>query len=162
MRWVPAAAEQPPALRTLLSALDALVLQLLQEPDVAEELGSLSLQRAEAQLTVYPGGGSRYVRHTDDAKAKVRVLTCIMYAGNAGWQESAGGKLRIYLGEARASPAPASRASTWTATRQRTEEVAPVDNRLVVFWSDARVPHEVLATHQPRYAVSVWYHDVTV
>lgn len=170
MRWVPAAAEQPPALRAVVGALDELLLQLVREPDVAAELADLPLMRAEAQLTVYPGGGAKYVRHTDDARSRVRVLTCIVYAGNAGWREPAGGQLRLHLGEGDAAPsklaslpawAQPTRAAqpSWTRTRRRTEDVAPLDNRLVVFWSDARVPHEVLAAHAPRYAVSVWYHD---
>ena len=31
--------------------------------------------------------------------------------------------------------------------------------RVVLFWSDKRVPHEVLPAHAHRYAVTVWYFD---
>lgn len=82
MSWVPVAAEQPPALRTVVAAVDQLILRLVREADVAEELSAVPLMRAEAQLTCYPGGGSRYMRHTDDAKSKARVLTCIFCASS--------------------------------------------------------------------------------
>ena len=36
-------------------------------------------------------------------------------------------------------------------------DVAPLGGRLVLFKSDARVPHEVLAAKAPRYAVTLWY-----
>lgn len=35
--------------------------------------------------------------------------------------------------------------------------VVGVLHRLVVFFSDTRVPHEVLPTIAPRYAVTTWY-----
>ena len=41
----------------------------------------------------------------------------------------------------------------------RLTDVAPLGGRLVLFKSDARVPHEVLAAHAPRYAVTLWYFD---
>jgi hypothetical protein len=38
-------------------------------------------------------------------------------------------------------------------------DVEPLHNRLVVFWSDNRVPHEVKPAHAERFAISVWYGD---
>lgn len=146
MAWIPAlAAQQPPALRTLLRHLDQLVLALARQPQLAEDLRDVPLMRGEAQCTVYPGGGSAYVRHTDDARQRVRKLTAILYA-NPDWSAQAGGELRLHLRR------PADRAPC-------AKDVAPLHNRLVLFWSDARVPHEVLPSHALRYAVSVWYHD---
>ena len=56
--------------------------------------------------------------------ATVRVLTLIVYANDA-WEEGHGGCLRLHLaGGAR--------------------DVAPRGGRCVVFFSDSRVPHEVL------------------
>ena len=145
MSWVPAVGAQPPALRTLLTALDRLLLFLVQRPEVAEDLGGVPLMRAEAQCTVYPGSGSRYVRHTDDCRQVLRKLTCIFYA-NPKWTPAAGGALRVYL------PQP-------DGLEERVVDVPPLDNRLIIFYSDSRVPHEVLPAHENRYAVSVWYHD---
>ena len=145
MAWLPAAAElQPAQIGQLLHALDRLMLALCEMPQLSEDLGGVALLRGEAQCTVYPGGGSRYIRHTDDARKQVRKLTAILYA-NPGWSAEAGGELRLHLRR----PDGHSFA----------KDVAPLDNRLVVFWSDARVPHEVLPSHALRYAVSVWYHD---
>ena len=38
------------------------------------------------------------------------------------------------------------------------KDLAPLHNRLLVFWSDSRVPHEVLVSNSDRYALSFWYH----
>lgn len=37
--------------------------------------------------------------------------------------------------------------------------IAPLGGRVVLFWSDYRVPHEVLQTWAPRYTVTLWYYD---
>jgi hypoxia-inducible factor (prolyl hydroxylase) len=39
----------------------------------------------------------------------------------------------------------------------RLTDVAPLGGRLVLFKSNARVPHEVLAAVAPRYAITLWY-----
>jgi hypothetical protein len=41
-------------------------------------------------------------------------------------------------------------------TVEEVVDVEPLANRLLVFWSDGRVPHEVLAAHSLRYAATVW------
>jgi hypothetical protein len=41
----------------------------------------------------------------------------------------------------------------------RLTDVAPLGGRLVLFKSNARVPHEVLAARAPRYAMTLWYFD---
>lgn len=141
MCWLPVSPEQT-VLRQLLGALENLLLALVGRSECVDELGSkVPLMRGEAQCTCYPGGGARYVKHTDDARTRRRKLTCIYYAQDPRWVESHGGQLRLY---------PLNRP---------VKDVAPLYNRLVIFWSDSRVPHEVLPTHEPRYAVSVWYHD---
>ena len=38
-------------------------------------------------------------------------------------------------------------------------DVEPVLDRVVMFWSDFRVPHEVLASKSDRYACTIWYFD---
>jgi len=140
MRWLPARGEQPAALRVALRALDALILGLMLHADLG--LGSAALQRHEIQATCYPRGG-RYVRHVDETGASaesVRHLTCILYA-NPGWQPADGGELRLHL------PTGAV-------------DIAPLDDRLLVFFSDARCPHEVLESAKERFAVSIWYHEL--
>jgi hypothetical protein len=50
--------------------------------------------------------------------------------------------------------------SQLTSTRDVViSDVQPLSGRLVLFWSDKRVPHEVLPTHTDRYCVTVWFFD---
>ena len=37
--------------------------------------------------------------------------------------------------------------------------VEPLTDRLVLFYADYRVPHEVLAAHSDRLAITLWYFD---
>ena len=136
MRWLPARGEQPEALRVALRSLDALVFGLMHD----ETLGlGTELQRHELQATNYPKGG-KYVRHVDETGASaesIRKLTCILYA-NPGWQQGDGGELRLHLSAGAV-------------------DIEPRDNRLLIFFSDSRCPHEVLESAAARFAVSVWY-----
>jgi hypoxia-inducible factor (prolyl hydroxylase) len=145
------------ALQPALAAIDAVVQGLQRSPRLAEEWSRPDgcpvppLRREEMQVTCYPGDGARYVRHIDNNapvspahRRTGRRVTCILYA-NPCWEPSHGGELRIYQHE-----------DTPESTRV---DVAPLSNRLCLFWSDARVPHEVLPTHEERYALSVWYED---
>ena len=59
---------------------------------------------------------------------------------NQEWDEVDGGCLRLHLAS-----------GEW--------DVAPTAGKLVIFFSDARVPHEVLPTFRDRYAITVWYSD---
>ena len=36
-------------------------------------------------------------------------------------------------------------------------EIEPVGDRLLLFFSDTRCPHEVMPTYEYRYAVTTWY-----
>ena len=83
----------------------------------------------------------RYLAHYDNPNRNGRVLTCILYL-NPDWEEACGGALRLYCGG-------------------RAVEIAPLLDRLVVFWSDTRCPHEVLPAHATRYAITVWYYGRT-
>ena len=37
--------------------------------------------------------------------------------------------------------------------------VAPIGNRLLLFYADVRVPHEVLPAYADRLAITLWYYD---
>jgi len=142
MRWVSTEVRaQPPELYNLLAEMDGLISALSLDHRLATDLGNgRRLLRHEMQVTCYPGGGACYVRHVDDALVnRARVLTCILYS-NPGWQPSHGGSLRAHVARG-------------------ARDVEPLNRRLLVFWSDSRVPHEVLPAYADRFAVSIWYSD---
>ena len=95
------------------------------------------LRRSTPTLACYPGGGAHYVRHLDNAGLNSRLLTCITYL-NEAWRADDGGALRIHHADGSHT------------------DVEPFFDRCVLFWSDARTPHEVLPCHAERWAVTVW------
>ena len=96
--------------------------------------------RSEAMLTCYPPGGSRYSIHVDNPdRVRVRKLTAILYL-NPSWNKSHGGELEIYDAKTQKCP----------------ETESNHEARLLLFWSDKRVPHAVLPSHSNRYAVTIW------
>lgn len=95
--------------------------------------------RSEAMVTCYPGNGARYIKHCDNPNRNGRKVTAIYYL-NPAWQPGDGGELRVF--------SPAS---------EHHRDIAPIGDRLIVFFSNARVPHEVLPSNVDRYAVTHWY-----
>ena len=100
-------------------------------------------------LACYEGEAARYVTHVDNPDDNGRLVTCIYYV-NEKWEAKHGGELMLYPNATRSSSSKAAGV-----------KVEPVLDRLVLFWSDARVPHEVLPAHASRLAVSSWYHHRT-
>lgn len=136
------------SLASYLTKVDTLVAQLGSR---LEQLGAIA-SRSKAMVACYPGGGARYVRHCDNScdsghgeRCNGRRLTAVFYL-NEGWAPLQGGELRLYAPYAPKGVAPLC-------------DVPPVGDRLVLFFSDYRVPHEVLAAHAERFAVTTWYFD---
>ena len=103
----------------------------------------------KAMLAHYPAG-ARYVRHCDNSclagegeRCNGRRLTAILYL-NSHWQPLDGGSLRIF-------PAFAKGAALC--------DIPPLGDRLLLFFADYRVPHEVLPSHATRLAVTLWYFE---
>ena len=154
MKWIPAEDEGllPLHLRRCLQVLDELILGLQGCSLLRGLLSERDLRRWEIQATCYPGGGASYSRHIDDQTGSgARVLTAIMYL-NPGWTVEHGGALRVY-------PKQPDGSMGFDGEGWRGYDVEPRHNRLVVFWSDNRVPHEVKPAHAERFAISVWYGD---
>lgn len=100
---------------------------------------------SEPMGTVYPGAKSaRYMRHVDNGNGNGRLLTAIIYL-NPEWKRDDGGQLRIF------EPGLENMAVKY--------ELPPLMNRLLLFWSDERCPHEVLSTTADRLAVTLWYYS---
>lgn len=98
--------------------------------------------RTKAMVACYPGNGTRYVRHVDNPNGDGRCITCIYYL-NKDWDVKVhGGMLQLY-----------------PEGRNVVANIEPLFDRLLIFWSDRRNPHEVKPAYATRYAITVWYFD---
>ena len=80
-----------------------------------------------------------------------RRLTAILYL-NMEWKPEDGGELLLY------PPIPLGADPLETAGGA-IGRVAPMGNRLLLFYADVRVPHEVLPAYADRLAITLWYYD---
>jgi len=102
----------------------------------------------------------RYVRHVDNPNRNGRRVTAILYL-NPEWSEADGGQLCVYPPQSMSAPGVPKHAPA--SADPAVEVVAPLLGRLLVFFSDMRVPHEVLpAVGKHRFALTTWYFDVQV
>lgn len=136
-------------LEAYLLKLGTLVAELGgKDNNLVPELGTIT-SRSKAMVACYPGGGARYVKHIDNdgrhPLCRTRLLTALMYI-NDEWVAGDGGELAIF---------DADDHNTQRAV------VEPLMNRLLLFWSDRRTPHEVRPASKPRYAVTLWLLDNT-
>ncbi|KFO19011.1 egl nine homolog 2 [Fukomys damarensis] len=98
--------------------------------------------RTKAMVACYPGNGLGYVRHVDNPHGDGRCITCIYYL-NQNWDVKVhGGLLQIF-----------------PEGRPVVANIEPLFDRLLIFWSDRRNPHEVKPAYTTRYAITVWYFD---
>lgn len=131
-----------------LTKVDTLIAQLgPRVPQLAQ-----IAHRSKAMVACYPGGGARYVRHCDNScdtgrgdRCNGRRLTAIIYL-NEEWTLLHGGELRLFAPYAPKDIPPLC-------------DIAPLADRLVLFFADYRVPHEVLPAHAERFAITAWYFD---
>eukprot|EP00747_Dinoflagellata_sp_TGD_P092688 gnl/TRDRNA2_/TRDRNA2_165494_c3_seq3.p1 gnl/TRDRNA2_/TRDRNA2_165494_c3~~gnl/TRDRNA2_/TRDRNA2_165494_c3_seq3.p1 ORF type:complete len:393 (+),score=52.84 gnl/TRDRNA2_/TRDRNA2_165494_c3_seq3:155-1180(+) len=131
-----------PGNEELMEAMDGLLEGLKGSDIVAERLQHVDFANA-AMFSIYPGGGSRYVKHVDNVwGTDGRRLTAIIYL-NRNWEPEHGGQLRIFEPTIQSMGVKA--------------DVLPLWNRLVLFWPNTEVPHEVLSVYKDRAAVSIWY-----
>jgi len=135
--WLEGNENHVPNIVKLIEFVDSLVISCSKFPDGLS--GCRIEGRAKAMVACYPGNGTGYTRHVDNPDGDGRCLTVIYYL-NQGWGKDKGGKLRIYREEGHI-------------------DVEPVLNRLLMFWSDKRNPHEVLPAYCTRYAITIWYFD---
>ena len=135
--WLEGNEKHAPNIVKLIDFVDTLVIHCNNLPDGIQEYRIEG--RAKAMVACYPGNGTGYSRHVDNPDGDGRCLTVIYYL-NQGWGEKNGGKLRIYREDGHV-------------------DVEPFLNRLLLFWSDKRNPHEVLPAYSTRYAITIWYFD---
>ena len=111
-------------------------------PSCSKNLRNVT-SRSRCMVTCYPPGG-KYTKHVDNGggTSNGRRLTCLFYL-NEDWKEGDGGELVVYE----------------RGGKVVKDKVQPVADRLVLFWSDDRVPHEVLEAKADRFTVTIWFFD---
>jgi hypothetical protein len=140
------------AMSILSHRVDSLVSMLREDATIASVQEGLKtvFRRSDPMVACYPRNGSYYVRHLDNvcanghgARCNGRRLTTVYYL-NRGATEH--GLLRLFR-----RGLPSSDAIV---------DIAPIRHRLVIFWSDERVPHAVTPTaDEDRCAVTFWFFD---
>jgi hypoxia-inducible factor (prolyl hydroxylase) len=93
-------------------------------------------------------------RHCDNPDKNGRILTAILYL-NPDWSEGDGGELQL-------TQTRRDGVDMTQEEQQRLVVIPPLMNRLLLFWSDRRCPHEVLPTTKHRYAITTWYFNAQV
>lgn len=134
---------------------------LAVQPSVRPLSSTLELQnvstRSRGMITCYPGNGTFYSKHVDNPICNGRKLTTIYYT-NKEWVASDGGCLRIHPPHNGAKRDNSSD-GTESCVVDDFLDILPSFNRLVLFWSDGRCPHEVRPCLRPRFAITAWFID---
>ena len=186
--WLTAAAAAPtlPALSSAVTLLSCLAHELnergnIREVGLAAQRGRLLRTPAACMFASYAGPGARYKPHRDNAQREPgklqggeppgeppstllndRAVTMIMYLNDpAGWDEGAGGHLRIHP-EAAEADDEALFASGWEGglagggVAGPFADVLPIAGNCAIFRSE--LLHEVLPTvdGRTRLALSMW------
>ncbi|XP_057304122.1 hypoxia-inducible factor prolyl hydroxylase-like [Hydractinia symbiolongicarpus] len=135
--WMTGKEEQYEYLRLFISATD----QLLRH-SCRKIKGHVIKGRTPAMVACYPGDGTGYKCHVDNATKDGRCITLLYYL-NKGWDSKQhGGALQLH---ALRNPTPTT--------------IEPIFDRMLVFWSDRRSPHQVLPAYRQRFAITIWYFD---
>lgn len=137
--WVEGREQGCEAIGRLMAHID----EAIMHSAASGQLGDYVINgRTKAMVACYPGNGTGYVRHVDNPHGDGRCITCIYYL-NKDWNVKVhGGLLQIY-----------------PEGRNVMANIEPLFDRLLIFWSDRRNPHEVKPAFATRYAITVWYFD---
>mmetsp|Transcript_29154 Transcript_29154/g.78231 ORF Transcript_29154/g.78231 Transcript_29154/m.78231 type:complete len:300 (-) Transcript_29154:195-1094(-) len=128
-------------------------------PDLAETADSC-FSRQHALCCRYSAGAS-LDRHADNPNGENKRWLTLVYYAQSEWVEADGGCLRLYREESRVSDEGGGGSGNEPddMTDDPVLDVAPLGDRLVIFFSDLRSPHEVLKANAPRYAITLWYRE---
>ncbi|CAG9836343.1 unnamed protein product [Diabrotica balteata] len=142
--WVHGKEPNCPNIGHLVSKVDSVITRA-NKMDKTGHLSRYNINgRTKAMVACYPGFGSHYVKHVDNPNRDGRCITAIYYL-NLNWDvQRNGGLLRIFP-------------EGWR--EDKVADIEPQFDRLLVFWSDRRNPHEVQPAYNTRYAITLWYFD---
>lgn len=109
--------------------------------------------RRQRPMVARYGHGDAFARHVDNHGHNGREVTACYYMQEPdGWDaRAAGGCLRLFRSQ---QGAPANEET------EALVDVAPLSDRLLLFFSDFRCPHEVLPVRRPgavRFGATIWY-----
>ncbi|KAL1496429.1 hypothetical protein AB1Y20_016384 [Prymnesium parvum] len=160
-----AIAWRPAGLEPLAAAADALVRRLRA---ACPRLLAPIARRQRPMLSRYARAAVGFARHVDNhclagrgERCNGRVLTAVYYMCEGEWDaEAYGGCLRVYRPQQPTEGAEEGGGAAEEAAGDAVADIAPVDGRLVLFFSDFRCPHEVLPVKKEgveRWAVTLWY-----
>ena len=155
-----------PGFDELSRRVDALVRALRERKPTL--LGAISAR--QRPMVARYGYGDAFARHVDNNCCRGqgelcngRVLTTVYYMQEPDWDaETDGGCLRLF-GSQQPLGEPMDTAATPLADDTPARlDVAPLMDRLVLFLSDFRCPHEVLPVRRRevnRFGATIWYWD---
>jgi len=137
-------------------AMDALKAELNEAVD-------FQCSKVSIQAAVYPGNGTRYVKHLDSCKGGPNRRLTVLFYPNIDWKAGDGGELRLYLPLKKEKAKHGEKevvvpeGKTGEAAKRKAEiiDVEPTGNKVVVFLSDC-VEHEVLRSNTKRAALTMW------
>lgn len=122
---------------------------------------NLSPTLASNKLAVCLGNGSYYDKHYDNSGSDdLRKLTVLYYL-NPTWTPDLGGHFRAFHPIPKGDKEVDQHISKYNIQTSEYEDIAPIADRLLVFWSD-KLEHSVLPSIAPkgptdhRYAMTIW------
>ena len=160
---------EPSGFETLSERADALI-GLLRRSGLCPELKDVT-SRQRLMFSRY-ACGDYFARHVDNdcahghgPRCSPRVLTCVFYLQPpGGWDARAdGGCMRIFRPQCVTDEVEEGGDGFGGRVAPGADalvDIAPIADRLVLFYSDQRCPHEVLPVRRPgaeRWAVTIWY-----
>ncbi|GFR90008.1 Egl nine-like protein 1 [Elysia marginata] len=138
IKWLDGQSEGSEYISKGLAFMDSLI--ELMKPHLRQHCNIQG--RTEAMIACYPEDGSYFRHHVDNTSKDGRCITCTLYL-NRDWSiERDGGLMRMF-----------------PPKQEKPVDVPPLANRLLIFWSDGRTPHEIHPAYRNRYSMTVWYYD---
>eukprot|EP00111_Clytia_hemisphaerica_P016368 TCONS_00048461-protein len=96
--------------------------------------------RSKIQISCFPKNTGGYLPHIDNPIDNGRILTLVYYPNEKYDLEECGGLSRFYVND-----------------KTKMMNVEPIQNRLVIYWSDKRVITETLPTFRDVFSLSCWF-----